>query len=74
MSSSEADATRESDLVEQKATYRRHREQIERSILSLATSVDGVSFELQASLRPGAAAWRVCDARGQRSQPAGPGH
>ena len=50
MSSSEADATSEPDLVEQEATYRRRREQIERSILSLATSVDGVSFELQASL------------------------
>ncbi len=37
-------------LVEQMATYRSTRDQIERSILPLATSVDGYSFEFQASL------------------------
>lgn len=38
------------DLDRRMAAYRDDREQIERSILPLATSVDGVSFEFQASL------------------------
>ena len=38
------------DLDRRMAAYREVREQIERSILPLATSVDGVSFEFQASL------------------------
>jgi hypothetical protein len=37
-------------LAERTADYRRLREQIERGIAPLATSVDGLSFELQASL------------------------
>jgi DNA helicase HerA-like ATPase len=38
------------ELTERTAGYRRVREQIERGIAPLATSVDGVSFEFQASL------------------------
>ena len=37
-------------VAERLADYRRVREQIERDILPLATSVDGLSFEFQASL------------------------
>jgi hypothetical protein len=37
-------------LTEQIVRYRQVREVIERSMLPLATSVDGHSFELQASL------------------------
>ncbi|HWL50629.1 MAG TPA: ATP-binding protein [Acidimicrobiia bacterium] len=37
-------------LAEQMASYRSSRERIERGTLPLATSVDGVSFEFQASL------------------------
>jgi DNA helicase HerA-like ATPase len=40
----------EGDLAERLGSYRRVREQIERNILPLATSVDGRSFEVQASL------------------------
>ena len=42
--------TLESDVVRRIADYRHVREQVERDILPLATSVDGRSFELQASL------------------------
>jgi DNA helicase HerA-like ATPase len=42
--------TVEPDVAESMASYRRVREEVERSVLPLATSVDGVSFELQASL------------------------
>lgn len=38
------------DLSERMATYRRVREEMERGILPLATSVDGVAFDFQASL------------------------
>ncbi|HEX6247125.1 MAG TPA: ATP-binding protein [Nocardioidaceae bacterium] len=38
------------ELTEQIAGYRHARQQIERGILPLATSLDGLSFELQASL------------------------
>ncbi|HEU4947665.1 MAG TPA: ATP-binding protein [Kribbella sp.] len=38
------------ELAERMAAYRRSREQIERDILPLATSIDGLSFEFQASL------------------------
>ena len=38
------------DLTERLTTYRRVREEIERRILPISTSVDGVSFEFQASL------------------------
>ncbi|HEX6075155.1 MAG TPA: ATP-binding protein [Micromonosporaceae bacterium] len=37
-------------LTERLDSYRRAREQVERAILPLATSVDGVSFDVQASL------------------------
>jgi hypothetical protein len=37
-------------VAQRMASYRRAREQIERSILPLATSVDGYAFEFQASL------------------------
>jgi hypothetical protein len=45
---SDSDATEA--LAERLRTYRQLREQIERNILPLATSVDGRSFEFQASL------------------------
>ncbi len=45
-----APETPETELVGRLAGYRRTREGIERNILSLATSVDGHTFELQASL------------------------
>ena len=37
-------------VAERIATYRRTREQVERSVLPLATSIDGVTFEFQSSL------------------------
>lgn len=40
----------ETDLTERLTTYRQVREEIERRILPISTSVDGVSFEFQASL------------------------
>jgi uncharacterized protein len=40
----------ETELVSRLADYRRVREGIERNVLALATSVDGHTFELQASL------------------------
>jgi hypothetical protein len=44
------DEVLESALSARVATYRAVREQIERRVLALATSVDGLTFELQASL------------------------
>ncbi|MDU0314158.1 ATP-binding protein [Phycicoccus sp. M110.8] len=38
------------DLLHRLATYRRTREEVERRVLPLATSVDGVTFEFQCSL------------------------
>lgn len=46
----EPDSTLDSDLAERLALYRRTREQVERHILPIATSVDGVTFEFQSSL------------------------
>lgn len=43
-------ATAPATLADRLALYRRSREQVERSILPLATSVDGTSFTVQASL------------------------
>jgi hypothetical protein len=40
----------DTDVAERLAAYRRTREQVERSILPLATSIDGVNFEFQSSL------------------------
>lgn len=48
--SAEPDATAGTGLAERLVGYRQVRERIERAILPLATSVDGVSFEFQASL------------------------
>ena len=47
---STADKALEPALSARLATYRHLREQIERNILPLATSVDGMAFEFQASL------------------------
>ena len=61
-------------LAERIASYRATREHIERETLPLATSVDGVTFEFQASLaRPDPGARLLRDARGRRRRPAGPG-
>ena len=44
------DVTVDAEVARLLATHRRLREQIERNVLALATSVDGSSFEFQASL------------------------
>jgi len=46
----QTDSTGGNDLGERLSTYRHVRKEIERGILALATSVDGLSFEFQASL------------------------
>jgi DNA helicase HerA-like ATPase len=48
--STERDGVVEAELADRMTSYRRLREQIERGIAPLATSVDGLSFEFQASL------------------------
>jgi hypothetical protein len=44
------DSVADAAVAEQLTSYRRVRQQVERSILPLATSVDGVAFDFQASL------------------------
>ena len=44
------DIPADAGVAERLTSYRRAREQVERSILPLATSVDGAAFDFQASL------------------------
>ena len=44
------DSPADAGMAERLTSYRRTREQVERSVLPLATSVDGVAFDFQASL------------------------
>ena len=44
------DSPADAGMAERLTSYRRAREQVERSVLPLATSVDGVAFDFQASL------------------------
>jgi hypothetical protein len=50
MPSPAPDSMADAQVAERMTAYRRVRQQVERSVLPLATSVDGVAFEFQASL------------------------